>query len=95
MIGQNGNTLHSTNKKIKESVLTQRWKYEENDLLEINFKNVRVVYDSNLKSFLNKKKSVGKIDMVASTLNATNLWVSDIEDENITSVYEERGLISF
>ena len=95
MIGQNGNNLHSTNKKIKESVLTNKWKYEENDLLEINFKNVRVVYDSNLKSFLNKKKSVGKIDMVAATLNATNLWVTDIEEENLTSVYEERGLISF
>lgn len=95
VIGQNGNTLHSTNKKIKESILTGKWLYEPNDLMEINFKNVRVVYDSNMKSFLNKKRSIGKIDMVVSLLNATNLWVADLELGNIRSVYERRGLISF
>lgn len=95
IIGQNGKNLHTTNKKIKESILKQKWVYDENDLLEINFKNVRVVYDSNMKTFLNKKKSVGKIDMVISILNATNLWVSDIEGNNLRSVYEDRGLISF
>ena len=95
VIGQNGNTLHSTNKKIKETILTGKWYYEPNDLMEINFKNVRVVYDSNMKSFLNKKRSIGKIDMVVSLLNATNLWVADIELGDVSSVYEHRGLISF
>lgn len=95
VIGQNGNTLHSTNKKIKESILSGKWIYEPNDLMEINFKNVRVVYDSNMKSFLNKKRSIGKIDMVVSLLNATNLWVADIELGDISTVYERRGLISF
>ena len=95
IVGQNGNTLHTTNKKIKESILSHKWIYEENDLLEINFKNVRVVYDSNMKTFLNKKRSIGKIDMVVSLLNATNLWVTDIEQGDIKSVYERRGLISF
>ena len=95
VIGQNGNTLHSTNKKIKETILSGRWYYEPNDLMEINFKNVRVVYDSNMKSFLNKKRSIGKIDMVISLLNATNLWVADIELGDVSTVYERRGLISF
>lgn len=95
VIGQNGNTLHSTNKKIKESILSGKWLYEPNDLMEINFKNVRVVYDSNMKSFLNKKRSIGKIDMVVSLLNATNLWVADLELGNVKSVYTRRGLISF
>jgi len=95
VIGQNGNTLHSTNKKIKETILSGKWYYEPNDLMEINFKNVRVVYDSNMKSFLNKKRSIGKIDMVVSLLNATNLWVADIELGDVSTVYEHRGLISF
>lgn len=95
IVGQNGNVLHSTNKKIKEAILRKEWFYDENDLLEINFKNVRVVYDSNMKSFLNKKKSIGKIDMVVSLLNATNLWVTDIELGDVSSAYESRGLVSF
>ena len=39
---------------------------ETNDLFKLNFLNAKVVYDNNMSYYLNKKKSNGKIDMVAA-----------------------------
>ena len=56
--------------------------YESNRLLEINFANARCLYDTNLDRYVNKKKSTGKIDMVASLINAIYLLERDMLQED-------------
>lgn len=90
-VKQHSLVLHPSTKLLKESILQGKFKYVKNRLLELNFANVRTVLDTNLNMYINKKKSTGKIDLVAATLNAVALW--NIEIENNTSVYEEREII--
>lgn len=91
-VKQHSSVLHPATKLVKERVLKQTFKYEKNKLLEINFSNAREVKDTNLNTYVNKKKSIGKIDMVVSILNAMALWNKDVE-EGLVSVYEERDII--
>lgn len=91
-VKQHSSVLHPATKLTKERILKQTFKYVKNRLLEINFANAREVTDTNLNKYVNKKKSTGKIDMVAATLNAMSLWNKDIE-EGLVSVYEEREFI--
>lgn len=91
-VRQHSSVLHPATKLLKERILKGTFKYLKNQLLEINFANAREVVDTNLNTYINKKKSVGKIDMVAATLNAMSLWNGDIE-EGLVSVYEDRGPI--
>ncbi|PEN61624.1 terminase [Bacillus wiedmannii] len=91
-VKQHSSVLHPATKLVKERVLKQSFKYVENKLLEINFSNAREVKDTNLNTYVNKKKSIGKIDMVVSILNAMALWNKDVE-EGLVSVYEERDVI--
>lgn len=88
-IKQHSSVLHPPTKLLKESILKLKFKYIANRLLEINFANCREVKDTNLNTYISKKKSVGKIDMVASVINAVCLWNKDIE-EGLVSIYEER-----
>lgn len=91
-VRQHSAILHPSTKLLKERVLKQSFKYVKNQLLEINFSNAREVRDTNLNTYVNKKKSIGKIDMVVSILNAMALWNKDVE-EGLVSVYEERDVI--
>lgn len=91
-VKQHSSILHPATKLVKERVLKQSFKYIKNQLLEINFSNAREVQDTNLNTYVNKKKSIGKIDMVVSVLNAMALWNKDVE-EGLVSVYEERDVI--
>ncbi|PHE70492.1 terminase large subunit [Bacillus wiedmannii] len=91
-VKQHSSVLHPATKLVKERVLKQSFKYVKNKLLEINFSNAREVKDTNLNTYVNKKKSIGKIDMVVSILNAMALWNKDVE-EGLVSVYEERDVI--
>ncbi len=70
--------LHPATKLIKEKILNREFFYLANDLLEINFANARTVEDANKNIFINKKKSHGKVDMVASTVCAVYLLQQDI-----------------
>ena len=65
-------------KLLKESILGKRFLYDENQLLEINFENARCVYDNNMNRYVNKKRSVGKVDMVVSLINAIYLAQQEI-----------------
>jgi phage terminase large subunit-like protein len=65
-------------KLIKEKILTKEFHYTENKLLEINFQNCKVVEDNNKNIYINKKRSTGKVDMVASMVNATFLLMQDV-----------------
>lgn len=90
-VRQHSTILNGGTKLLKEAILQHKFFYEKNRLLEIHFSNARTMYDTNLNQYINKKKSKGKIDMVAATLNAFVLW--NMEKEKGKSVYEDRGFI--
>lgn len=81
--------LHGPSKWLRELVLNHELWYEENPLLEINVSNAKTVLDNNLNFYINKKKSSGKIDMLAATINAMYMWHKEYEEG---SIYENRGL---
>lgn len=72
-IAQYSKVLHPAIKLLKESILKQNFKYQSNKLLEINFQNTRVRYDTNMNMFLDKKRSRGKIDMIFAIIDALYL----------------------
>lgn len=76
-VRQHSSVLHSPTKLLKEKILKHEFQYTQNKLLEINFQNARVVYDTNRNTYINKKKSKGKVDMVASLINAVYLLEKD------------------
>lgn len=76
-IRQHSSVLHPPTKLLKEKILKGQFKYTENKLLEINFQNARCVYDTNKNTYVNKKKSNGKVDMVVSLINAVYLLEKD------------------
>lgn len=88
-IKQHSSILHPATKFLKELVLKGEFLYEENTLLEINFSNAKLVLDTNLNGYINKKKSNGKIDMVASLINAMVFWEKDFAGE--TNIYENEN----
>ena len=80
-VKQTSAVLHRPTKWLEELILTGKYKYEENRLLEINFANARCNYDSNLNRFVNKKRSTGKIDMVIANIIALCLLQSSIDNK--------------
>lgn len=72
-IKQHSSVLHMPTKLLEEKVLSKKFNYEENRLLEINFQNARVTEDTNKNKYVNKKKSEGKVDMVVALINAIYL----------------------
>ena len=76
-IRQHSSNLHSPTKLLKEKILNKEFSYTNNPLLEINFQNARVVYDTNRNQYVTKKKSRGKVDMVVSLINAMYLAEKD------------------
>lgn len=81
-IKQHSSVLHSPTKLLEELVFTGQFGYESNRLLEINFANARCLYDTNLNRYVNKKKSTGKIDMVAALINALYLQEQEMLQED-------------
>lgn len=76
-IKQHSSVLHSATKLLKEKILEKEFSYTENRLLEINFQNAKCVYDTNKNLYVSKKKSMGKVDMVVSLINACYLLEMD------------------
>lgn len=79
-IAQKSFVLHRPTKLLKEQILSQKLRYEENQMLEINFENSRCTEDTNLNKYVNKKKSAGKVDMVVSLINALYLLQVNVLD---------------
>ena len=77
-IKQHSSVLHMPTKLLKESILSGHFCYDENRLLEINFKNARCTEDTNLNKYVNKKKSAGKVDMVVALINALYLCQQEV-----------------
>ncbi|MDE7426148.1 MAG: terminase [Lachnospiraceae bacterium] len=72
-VEQHSRTLHSPTKWMLECILSGRYFYDANLMLEINFQNARCTEDTNLNKYVNKKKSEGKVDQVIGNLNSTYL----------------------
>ena len=72
-IKQHSSVLHPATKLLEEYILSKKFKYDENRLLEINFQNARCTEDTNKNKYVNKKKSEGKVDMVVALINAIYL----------------------
>ncbi len=72
-VKMHSSVLHMPTKLLKEYILGKKYFYDENQMLEINFQNARCTEDTNLNKYVNKKKSVGKVDMVVATIIATYL----------------------
>ena len=72
-IKQHSSVLHSPTKLLKETILSKRYHYDENLMLEINFQNARCTEDTNKNKYVNKKKSAGKVDQVVGNIITTYL----------------------
>ena len=77
-VKQHSSVLHSPTKWMLECILSGRYFYDENLMLEINFQNARCTEDTNLNKYVNKKKSEGKVDQVVGNLISTYLIEQDI-----------------
>jgi len=72
-IKQHSSVLHSPTKLLRELILSKKFKYEDNLMLESTFKMHRCTEDTNKNKYVNKKKSSGKVDMVVGLINAMYL----------------------
>ncbi|MBR2284900.1 MAG: terminase [Ruminococcus sp.] len=82
-IRQHSSVLHRPTKLLKELVLSRKFHYGTNKMLEINFANARCTEDTNLNKYVNKKRSTGKVDMVVSLINALYLLqVGELDGQN-------------
>ena len=77
MVKQHSSVLHPAIKLVEEKILNKEIQFEDNPLLIQNFQNARVVYDTNLNKYVNKKKSTGKIDMLAAGFSAVHLLMEN------------------
>lgn len=79
-VKQHSSVLHSPTKWLAELIADGKFHYESgNKMVEINFENAKCVYDTNMNRYVNKKKSNGKIDIVAATINAMYLLEQDVK----------------
>lgn len=86
-IPQHSKYLGQPIKLLEQYILQERFFYEENELLEINFQNCKCTYDTNNVKYITKKKSKStKVDMVFSLLNALYLLnvklINDITEDD-------------
>ena len=88
---QHSQYLHLGTKKFREVAYEERVLYEDNILFEINLQNAMLDRDTNLNMYINKKKSMGKIDIIDAIINA--FCTIEIDSVEARSVYEERGFI--
>lgn len=83
-IKQHSSVLHPATKYLYEQVENEQVAFADNPLILENFANARCQYDTNLNRYMSKKKSNGKVDMVAALLNAVHLMMqSDYYDDGI------------
>ena len=77
-VRQHSDTLHMPTKLLKEKILDRKMCYEPNALFEANFENARCTYDTGMRSYINKKRSNGKVDAVFATIDAIYLLQQDV-----------------
>jgi phage terminase large subunit-like protein len=75
---QHASVLHPATKLLREKILSKEFFYTPNDLFEINVQNAKVVENNNKDIYVNKKKSTGKVDMLAALINSVFLLQQDV-----------------
>lgn len=81
-VKQHSSVLHPPTKLLKEEIINHNFKYKPNELLEINFQNAKVTYDTNMNMYVTKKKSNGKVDMVVALINAVYILQQNETDSS-------------
>lgn len=59
-VRQHSSVLHSPTKLLQEKILSRKFAYSENRMLEINFENARCTEDTNRNKYVNKKTVSGQ-----------------------------------
>lgn len=77
-VKQHSSVLHPATKLTREKILNKEFFYLENDLFEINVQNARVIENNNRDIYVNKKRSNGKVDMLAALINSVHLLQQDV-----------------
>ena len=72
-VKQHSSVLGAPTKLLYEEICSHNFRYETNELYEINFQNCKCTYDTNMTKFVNKKKSRAKIDLVVATIISVTL----------------------
>lgn len=80
-VTQHSRVLHPAIKLLREKILEKDFVYDANRLLEINFQNARVKYDTNNNLYITKKHSAGKVDMIFALIDAMYL-IDQMELQN-------------
>lgn len=80
-VPQNARGLYPPTKYLREQIENEQFFFDKNDFYVHNFLNATMIVDNQLSYYLNKKKSKGKIDMVAATVDAMALWLIEKVDE--------------
>lgn len=81
-VPQNARSLYPPTKYLREQIENEKFYFDKNDFYVHNFLNATMIIDNQMSYYLNKKKSNGKIDMVASTVDAMALWLNEkVEEE--------------
>jgi phage terminase large subunit-like protein len=77
-VKQHSSVLHPATKLTREKILNKEFFYLENDLFELNVQNARLVENNNRDIYMNKKRSNGKVDMLAALINSVHLLQQDV-----------------
>lgn len=77
-VKQHSSVTHMPTKLLKEKILSKKYFYDENLMLEINFQNARCTEDTNRNKYVNKKKSAGKVDQVVGNIISVYLMEQEI-----------------
>lgn len=91
-IRQGMQTLGAPTKDFREKVYLKRVRHNNNPVLTWAIGNAVTKQDPNENIMLDKSKASNRIDPIASIINA---HVRSMLNINTTSIYEERGLITF
>lgn len=87
-IRQHSSVLHPATKWLQEKIMSKKFVYDENEMLEINFQNARCTYDTNNNMYVSKKASAGtgkaltqagKVDQVVGLINASLLALTNLQ----------------
>lgn len=88
-IRQNALGLYPGTKFLREQILSEQFYFEKNYLLRANLLNAKMITNTNMTYFLNKKKSEGKIDAAAAIVDSMALWRDELDEDS----YDRAGLI--
>ncbi len=92
-ISQTLKVLSPATKELEVNAISKKVIHNNNPVLNWCVSNVVITMDDNESVRPSKKKSIERIDGVASLLNAIVLYIINKEEESTESHYEENGLI--